>query len=687
MNTWLGNLSIKKKLFYSFSLMIIFLVIVAAIGVYNLQIMNGNIVSYSEVHLPSTNFLLQLDRDLHQAVVAQRTMVFTEVGTEKFTQLKKDNDENIKQAIERWEKFKAVQGELADAALIKKHEEEREKWIQVSNRIVSLLEQNTPESKTQAISLMSGEGSTTFEAAREEINLLTEIGEKQALEVKDESQSAYSSATLFIILVFLFVALFATWVAYSMIKMISRPVIEATDLMKELSKGHLGDRVTVHSTDEIGVLSGTMNSFADTLQGVVKEMHKIANGKFDTKIKELDAGDEIAPGLNKIIDTLNNLKQETKNLTEAAVNGNLSKRGNTEKFEGDYKDIIKGINSTLDEMLHPIQEGAKVLQVIATGDLTARVTGDYKGDHQLIKNSINNVASSLNETLMQVSEAIQATASASAQISSSTEEMASGASEQSSQTTEVASAVEEMTKTILETTNNASLASDSAKRAGIFAKEGDKVVTETIEGMNRIAKVVNKSSETVHTLGVSSNQIGEIVQVINDIADQTNLLALNAAIEAARAGEQGRGFAVVADEVRKLAEKTTKATKEIAEMIKQIQRDTEDAVISMKEGTSEVENGRRLADKAGESLKAIIKGTVEVVDISTQVAAASEEQSSAAELISKSIEAINSVSQESSSGLQQIARAAEDLNRLTNSLQDMITRFKVESSSMRYLGR
>ena len=187
MNTWLSNLSIKKKLFYSFSLMIIFLVIVAAIGVYNLQIMNENIVSYSDVHLPSTNFLLQLDRDLHQAVVAQRTMVFTEAGTEKFNQLKKDNDDNIKQAIERWNKFKAVQGELADAALIKKHEEEREKWIQVSNRIVSLLEQNTPESKAQAIALMSGEGSATFEAAREEIKLLTENGEKQSQEVQYES--------------------------------------------------------------------------------------------------------------------------------------------------------------------------------------------------------------------------------------------------------------------------------------------------------------------------------------------------------------------------------------------------------------------------------------------------------------------------------------------------------------------
>ncbi|MDP1994836.1 MAG: methyl-accepting chemotaxis protein, partial [Ignavibacteria bacterium] len=214
--------------------------------------------------------------------------------------------------------------------------------------------------------------------------------------------------------------------------------------------------------------------------------------------------------------------------------------------------------------------------------------------------------------------------------------------------------------------------------AGLIAKEGGKVVNETIAGMNRISEVVRKSAETVNELGKGSDQIGEIVQVINDIADQTNLLALNAAIEAARAGEQGRGFAVVADEVRKLAERTTKATKEIAVMIKQIQKDTGGAVESMNKGTEEVEKGKVLADKAGASLKEIIIGVEEVVDMSTQVAAASEEQSSAAEQISKNIEAISSVTHQSAAGVQQIARAAEDLNRLTVNLQELTSGFTID---------
>jgi methyl-accepting chemotaxis protein len=316
------------------------------------------------------------------------------------------------------------------------------------------------------------------------------------------------------------------------------------------------------------------------------------------------------------------------------------------------------------------------------GDLTVSVVPEREDDEigKLFR-GFNKSVQNIRNIVESVTEAIQATASASNQISSSSEEMAAGAQEQSSQTTEVAGAVEEMTKTIMETTRNSSTAAEAAKNSGTIAKEGGRVVSDTIEGMNRVAEVVRKSAETVQALGKSSDEIGEIVQVIDDIADQTNLLALNAAIEAARAGEQGRGFAVVADEVRKLAERTTKATKEIATMIKQIQKDTEGAVESMHKGTEEVEKGKALADKAGQSLNQIINGADAVVDMITQVAAASEEQSSAAEQISKNVEGISNVTQESAAGVQQIARAAEDLNRLTVNLQELISRFKLNGES------
>jgi len=195
--------------------------------------------------------------------------------------------------------------------------------------------------------------------------------------------------------------------------------------------------------------------------------------------------------------------------------------------------------------------------------------------------------------------------------------------------------------------------------------------------MKSIAEVVRKSSNTVQELGKSSNQIGEIISVIDDIADQTNLLALNAAIEAARAGEQGRGFAVVADEVRKLAERTTKATKEIASMIKKIQVDTQGAVKAMEEGTQKVDEGISHADKAGVSLREIVQLSQEVTTMISQIVAASSQQASASEQISHNIEIINTTTEQTAQGIQQIAKAAEELNKFTDRLYQLLEKFKL----------
>jgi methyl-accepting chemotaxis protein len=385
--------------------------------------------------------------------------------------------------------------------------------------------------------------------------------------------------------------------------------------------------------------------------------------------------EKINKSLSEAKNAILKLAEDAQKLSVAAVEGRLNERADLNKHPGKFRMIVEGVNNTLDSVLAPIREGVENLAKMAKGDLTVRITSEYKGDHQLIKNSLNTLAESLNNALKDVSSAIDATASASNQISSSTDEMASGANSQAQQTADVAGGVEEMTKTILENTKNATHAADAAKEAGDKAAEGGKVVLKTIEGMNKISEVVKKSAETVHALGKSSDQIGEIAQVIDDIADQTNLLALNAAIEAARAGEQGRGFAVVADEVRKLAERTTKATKEIASMIRQIQTDTANAVNSMEEGTREVERGKEMANRAGSSLNEIVNASQKVLDIIAQVAAASEEQSTTAEEISRNIEAISSASQQSEAGTHQIAQAAEDLTRLTLNLESLISKF------------
>ncbi|MCB9208253.1 MAG: HAMP domain-containing protein [Ignavibacteriales bacterium] len=348
----------------------------------------------------------------------------------------------------------------------------------------------------------------------------------------------------------------------------------------------------------------------------------------------------------------------------------------------EYVADISDLKEREDYLKNSTQEILFAMNKFAEGDLTVNVTPKNSNDDiGHLFNGFNNSVLQINKTLNQVLEAVHATASAATQISSSTEEMAAGAEEQSSQTTEVATAMEQMAATITETTRNIVKTNDAAKESKNLATNGQVVIESTIKGMKNIESVVKQASDIITKLGDSSEQIGQIVQVINDIADQTNLLALNAAIEAARAGEHGRGFAVVADEVKKLAERTTVATNEIADMVNKIQADSSNAVDAIKKGNDEVSNGMNEAVKAGQSMSEIVKSSDKVLEISSQVAVTSEEQSATVEQISRSVESINAVSQESALGIQQVAGATNDLNQLTEQLQNMVGKFKLHNEN------
>ncbi|MGD8779799.1 MAG: methyl-accepting chemotaxis protein [Ignavibacteria bacterium] len=461
---------------------------------------------------------------------------------------------------------------------------------------------------------------------------------------------------------------------------VTNPVFKANHMMQELGKGRLGTRLKLESKDEIGEMADAMDNYADTLQEIVEAMDNIADGNLNVKVNRLDEKDEITPALDKIVSSLSDLKYETEEMTTEALKGNLKNRGNAEKFKGGYKEIVEGFNNTLNAFVEPIQESSDVLSTMSTGDLRARMQGQYEGDFALIKNSVNDLGNSLSNLIGQVSEAVQATASASSEISSSSEEMAAGAQEQSAQTGEVAASVEEMTKTIMQSADSANRAANLSKKSGEQANLGNEKVNKNKESIEKIISSSGNTAQIITALAGKTDQIGEIAQVIDDIADQTNLLALNAAIEAARAGEQGRGFAVVADEVRKLAERTTKATKEIAETIKAIQKEAKEADDSMIEAKESVMEGKKMTDEVEETLNSILQSAKEVDIEISQLAAASEEQSAAAEQISKNVESISSVSQQSAAGTQQIARAAEDLNQLTENLQGLVLQFKIDTN-------
>jgi methyl-accepting chemotaxis protein len=244
----------------------------------------------------------------------------------------------------------------------------------------------------------------------------------------------------------------------------------------------------------------------------------------------------------------------------------------------------------------------------------------------------------------------------------------------------VATAMQQMSSTVNQVSEHSQKAADSSQKAALAAHQGGEVVEQTLSTMRSIAESSRTVAARIAELGKSSEEIGKIVAVIDDLADQTNLLALNAAIEAARAGEQGRGFAVVADEVRKLAERTTQATQGIRTMIESIQTETRNAVQAIELGSHDVEVGVEKTSASGTALKEIIQMSEQVGDMISQIATAATEQSSATEQVNSNVSQISSLTQGSSLAAEQTAKACSELSTMALDLQNLVNQFKLGSS-------
>lgn len=330
-------------------------------------------------------------------------------------------------------------------------------------------------------------------------------------------------------------------------------------------------------------------------------------------------------------------------------------------------------------VLKPLARMSEISKDIAKGegDLTKRVPCEGNDEIAHMGGYFNEFIEKLQQMIKKVAHVTDKVASASVELSATAEEISKGTDTLTSRASQTAAAVEEMNATVGQVAQNSGKAASLAQDTVKTAQDGGTVVSSTISGMQQLSDAVTNSATIISELGKSSDQIGEIVRTIEDIADQTNLLALNAAIEAARAGEQGRGFAVVADEVRKLAERTTKATKEIGDMIRQIQHDTRGAVDSMQQGTQKVTAGVDLVNKTGEALSQIVRMVSESADMIRQIAVASEEQSVATQQIASDIEQVAKVTKESSSGAHESAKASQDLSQLAVELQGIVGGFKI----------
>jgi len=347
--------------------------------------------------------------------------------------------------------------------------------------------------------------------------------------------------------------------------------------------------------------------------------------------------------------------------------------------------VLAGATSVLTGMLShiafkPLAQIVAALEKAAVGDLSVRADVVGGGEFARLATAFNTMMTDMNKAMRQFFSVADTVRDSVVLVRSTTDAMASAAEDVAMQANTIATASEEMSATSSDIARNCLCAAESAQKATEQTHSGSQLVQSSSRLMEGIAQRVNVSSQTVESLGKRSDQIGAIVNTIQDIADQTNLLALNAAIEAARAGEQGRGFAVVADEVRALAERTTKATKEIAAMIKAIQSETLSAVNSMSEGVDEVKRGTAETGRSGEALEDILNKINELSMQISQVATAAEEQTATTHEITSNIQMITDVVNRNVENSHSTTLATSTLAREVDNLHELVGHFRLSKA-------
>ncbi|QLC49464.1 PAS domain-containing protein [Methanolobus zinderi] len=482
-------------------------------------------------------------------------------------------------------------------------------------------------------------------------------------------------------------------------------------------------------------------------------IERIAKGDIPDNITDTYYGDfnEIKNNLNLSIDAINALVDDSRMLAEAGMSGNLAVRADASRHGGDFREIVEGVNMTLDAIVTPVKESSEVINAFSEGRLDARITTDMKGDFKALAETLNGFGEDLRSIIKDSGEVLAAItdndmtrpvhiegvgdfkkltdgveqtrlsmnniaslvkncsddvvviagdmSASSAEISSSATEVAEtvnaisqGSQNQSRKTEEVSLTMHDMTRTVQEVATNSQKAAETAMQSNELIHNLGVIAKDLLVKMDGIKDASSESSHVIMELDGKSKQIGEIVNLITNIADQTNLLALNAAIEAARAGEHGRGFAVVADEVRKLAEDSGNAAKQIAGLIHEIQEGTSNAVTSMQQGSEEVSTGAEALNEAASVIEKVVSAGDLIASMVQDIAAAAQEQSASIEEVTSSVEEVSAISEESAAGteeasaavqeqtatMQELSRSAEDLALLAGEMKSVVDKFMLD---------